>query len=149
MSYCRREGKDTIIFTTKEDHEKPSTVQIPEPEPGPGLIFPDGSINWNCPCLGGMATGPCGVEFREAFECFHYSKADPKGADCYGKFQEMQDCFPRYPKVYDKQNEDREDFMLGDEAKNQAVQDINSNGDGFKNSSDSKSMKTESAVEKK
>lgn len=45
-----------------------------------GLIAADGSINWDCPCLGGMASGPCGVDFREAFSCFHYSKADPKGS---------------------------------------------------------------------
>lgn len=50
----------------------PSTVELPETERAPGLILPSGEINWNCPCLGGMATGPCGVEFREAFSCFHY-----------------------------------------------------------------------------
>lgn len=74
MSYCEKKdgGKDIVIFATKEDHEVPSTVTLPEPEPSPGLILPNGEINWNCPCLGGMATGPCGVSFREAFSCFHY-----------------------------------------------------------------------------
>ena len=24
-------------------------------------------INWDCPCLGGMAHGPCGEEFKAAF----------------------------------------------------------------------------------
>lgn len=72
MSYCKEFGKDKVIFATKEDHEKPSTVELPETERAPGLILPNGEINWNCPCLGGMATGPCGVEFREAFSCFHY-----------------------------------------------------------------------------
>lgn len=37
-----------------------------------GPIFPNGEINWDCPCLGGAAHGPCGTEFREAFSCFHY-----------------------------------------------------------------------------
>lgn len=150
MSYCRKEGKDTIVFTTKEDHEKPSTVQISEPEPSPGLIFPDGSINWNCPCLGGMATGPCGVEFRDAFECFHYSKADPKGSDCFGKFQDMQDCFTRYPKVYENQNEDKEDFMIGEGATSEGNRStsVTSNGNGDKNSIESKSMEMESVVGK-
>lgn len=114
MSYCRREGKDTILFATKEDHEKPSSVEIPEPEPGPGLIMPDGSINWNCPCLGGMATGPCGMEFREAFQCFHYSTAEPKGSNCFSAFQEMQDCMARYPTVYDKNDSEKEDFPMED-----------------------------------
>lgn len=72
MSQCKEFGKDKVIFATEEDHEKPSTVELPETERAPGLILPNGEINWNCPCLGGMATGPCGVEFREAFSCFHY-----------------------------------------------------------------------------
>jgi mitochondrial intermembrane space import and assembly protein 40 len=65
-------GKDKIIFLTPEDLSKPSSIVLPEDEEPPGLLLPSGEINWNCPCLGGMATGPCGVEFREAFSCFHY-----------------------------------------------------------------------------
>lgn len=65
-------GKDKIVFMTTEDLMKPSTITFPDEEEPPGLILPNGEINWNCPCLGGMATGPCGVEFREAFSCFHY-----------------------------------------------------------------------------
>jgi intermembrane space import and assembly protein 40 len=58
---------------TSEDLMKPSTINFPEDEDeAPGLVLPNGDINWECPCLGGMATGPCGVEFREAFTCFHY-----------------------------------------------------------------------------
>lgn len=72
MSYCKDFGKDKVIFATKEDHAVASTVSLPPTEAAPGLILPSGDINWNCPCLGGMATGPCGVEFREAFSCFHY-----------------------------------------------------------------------------
>lgn len=37
-----------------------------------GPILPNGEINWECPCLGGAAHGPCGTEFRAAFSCFHY-----------------------------------------------------------------------------
>ncbi|RWS20670.1 hypothetical protein B4U80_03656, partial [Leptotrombidium deliense] len=59
MSLCKEVGKDKIIFLTKEDHEKPSTVVIPEDDEPRGLILPNGEINWNCPCLGGMASGPC------------------------------------------------------------------------------------------
>lgn len=46
-----------------------------------------GEINWECPCLGGMAHGPCGPEFREAFSCFVYSKEEPKGVDCIERFK--------------------------------------------------------------
>lgn len=59
-----------------------------------------GAINWDCPCLGGMAYGPCGQQFREAFSCFVYSEADPKGIDCVEKFKAMQDCFREHPDVY-------------------------------------------------
>lgn len=82
MSYCERlgpNGKDMVIFATADDHKIPSTVKLSDPEQQPGLILESGDINWNCPCLGGMATGPCGVEFRNAFSCFHYSDAEPKG----------------------------------------------------------------------
>lgn len=105
MSTCERlgpGGKDIVIFATAEDHKVPSTVTLPEVEPSPGLILPNGEINWNCPCLGGMATGPCGVEFREAFSCFHYSEAEPKGSDCYEKFKIMQECMEKYPTLYNK-----------------------------------------------
>ena len=78
-----RSGKDTVIIASKENHSKPSSIKlVPRPddrEPGP--ILPNGEINWACPCLGSMASGPCAVEFREAFSCFHYSKAEPKGND--------------------------------------------------------------------
>jgi intermembrane space import and assembly protein 40 len=53
-----------------------------------GAFNPEtGEINWDCPCLGGMATGPCGEEFKAAFSCFVYSKEEPKGVDCIEKFK--------------------------------------------------------------
>jgi hypothetical protein len=66
-----------------------------------GAFNPEtGEINWDCPCLGGMAHGPCGPEFREAFSCFVYSEGEPKGIECVEKFKNMQDCFRRHPEVY-------------------------------------------------
>ncbi|KAJ7251519.1 hypothetical protein B0H12DRAFT_1185343 [Mycena haematopus] len=59
-----------------------------------------GEINWDCPCLGGMAHGPCGPEFREAFSCFVYSEDEPKGINCVEKFQGMQNCFREHPDIY-------------------------------------------------
>lgn len=106
MSYCKEfdDGKDKVMFMTKEELAEPSKIELTSSEPAPGLILDNGDINWNCPCLGGMATGPCGVEFREAFSCFHYSEADPKGSDCYDAFSTMQSCFAKYPTVYNKSN---------------------------------------------
>jgi len=95
-------GKDTVIIATKEDHDTPSTIKLVDKpddrEPGP--ILPNGEINWGCPCLGSMASGPCAVEFREAFSCFHYSKAEPKGSDCMDAFMGMQKCLQSYPELY-------------------------------------------------
>jgi len=44
----------------------------------------------------------CFLNFREAFSCFHYSTADPKGSDCIEKFADMQVCMQGYPELYDK-----------------------------------------------
>ncbi|GAB7331984.1 hypothetical protein MBLNU13_g03891t1 [Cladosporium sp. NU13] len=67
-----------------------------------------GEINWDCPCLGGMAHGPCGEQFREAFSCFVFSKDEPKGIDCIDKFKGMQDCFREHPEIYGSELEDDE-----------------------------------------
>jgi intermembrane space import and assembly protein 40 len=53
-----------------------------------GAFNPEtGEINWDCPCLGGMASGPCGDEFKAAFSCFVFSKEEPKGMDCIDNFK--------------------------------------------------------------
>lgn len=113
MAYCKSFGKDKVTFVTKEDHAEKSKIELPPSEPQAGLLLPSGEINWNCPCLGGMATGPCGVEFRDAFSCFHYSEADPKGSDCYEAFKTMQDCMQEFPKVYNQTNEDKDGGITG------------------------------------
>ncbi|XP_072930234.1 mitochondrial intermembrane space import and assembly protein 40 [Epargyreus clarus] len=104
------DGKDLVMVAAREALAAPSTVALPAPEPAPGLILPDGSINWGCPCLGGMATGPCGTQFRDAFSCFHYSEADPKGSDCYEKFSVMQECMSQYPELYGKDDDDDDEL---------------------------------------
>ncbi|PWY90750.1 intermembrane space protein [Aspergillus heteromorphus CBS 117.55] len=74
-----------------------------------GAFNPEtGEINWDCPCLGGMAHGPCGEDFRAAFSCFVYSPEEPKGIDCIDKFQAMQNCFREHPDVYGAELEDDE-----------------------------------------
>ncbi|KAK9406125.1 mitochondrial intermembrane space import and assembly protein 40 [Crotalus adamanteus] len=114
MSYCRQEGKDQIIFVTKEDHETPSNAELVADDPNDpyedhGLILPNGDINWNCPCLGGMASGPCGEQFKSAFSCFHYSKEEIKGSDCVDQFRAMQECMQKYPDLYPQEDDDEED----------------------------------------
>jgi hypothetical protein len=51
-------------------------------------------------CLGGMAQGPCGEDFKAAFSCFVHSEEEPKGLDCVEKFKAMQDCFRKHPDIY-------------------------------------------------
>jgi hypothetical protein len=83
--------------------ESSETSPVVEGEEGAstGAFNPvTGEINWDCPCLGGMAHGPCGPEFREAFSCFVYSEEEPKGINCVEKFRAMQDCFRAHPDVY-------------------------------------------------
>lgn len=118
MSYCRQEGKDRIIFVTKEDHDTPSNAELIADDPNDpyeeqGLILPNGDINWNCPCLGGMASGPCGSQFKEAFSCFHYSKEEVKGSECIDNFRNMQECMQKYPELY-PQEEDKESSSQGE-----------------------------------
>ncbi|KAK8854842.1 hypothetical protein IAR55_003581 [Kwoniella newhampshirensis] len=68
-----------------------------------------GEINWDCPCLGGMADGPCGPQFKAAFSCFVFSEAEPKGVDCVEMFKVMQDCFREHPEIYGEEIDDEDD----------------------------------------
>ena len=109
--FIRTKGKDKDIFITKEDYENPESREELIVTEDYGPILPNGEINWDCPCLGGMAHGPCGDEFRAAFSCFVYSTAEEKGMDCIPQFQAMQECMEQHPDVYhdDKDEEKSED----------------------------------------
>ena len=101
-------AETTDASAVPESDASPSEEQAPEGEDtgaasggGGGAYNPEtGEINWDCPCLGGMADGPCGEEFREAFSCFIYSDQEPKGIECVEKFKGMQECFRKHPEVY-------------------------------------------------
>lgn len=92
--------KEEIKATVTSDDKKPEGGSE-EPEEGQAAFNPEtGEINWDCPCLGGMAHGPCGEEFKEAFACFVYSETEPKGIDCIKKFEAMRTCFKQHPEHY-------------------------------------------------
>lgn len=98
---------------TEKNEEGGSGEEAPQ-----GAFNPEtGEINWDCPCLGGMADGPCGEEFKAAFSCFVYSTEEPKGIECLEKFQNMQNCFRKYPEVYAE--ELREEATPADDAVNE------------------------------
>ncbi|EME86553.1 uncharacterized protein MYCFIDRAFT_186716 [Pseudocercospora fijiensis CIRAD86] len=107
----------------QEKTESPQTVAVSDGEPaaqeGAGALEEEadqqgafneetGEINWDCPCLGGMAHGPCGEQFRAAFSCFVYSKEEPKGVDCIEHFKTMQNCFRDHPDIYGAELDDEE-----------------------------------------
>ncbi|CDK24696.1 unnamed protein product [Kuraishia capsulata CBS 1993] len=105
----------TPVYADSEAKEEPVVEQQAESAdpPAQGAYNPEtGEINWDCPCLGGMADGPCGEEFKAAFSCFVYSEADPKGYDCIDKFKGMQECFRKHPEVYSEELRDDDDFSL-------------------------------------
>ncbi|RCH82307.1 Oxidoreductase [Rhizopus stolonifer] len=110
------EGKDTVRFIEEEQvnaaaaAETESTpTESTENDQSAAFNPETGEINWDCPCLGGMAQGPCGEQFKAAFSCFVYSEAEPKGLDCVEKFKDMQDCFRRHPDVYGDEIDDEEE----------------------------------------
>ena len=106
-----------------------------------GLINEDGSINWTCPCLGGMASGPCGPEFREAFSCFHYSTEEPKGAECFEQFRAMQECMAEYPSLYETGKDDEEEsevLPVEEESDSERKEDSRSGDDASKDKTSSK-----------
>ncbi|CAI5456252.1 unnamed protein product [Caenorhabditis angaria] len=39
------------------------------PPINPGPTNPDGSVNFECHCVGHLVASPCGYEFREAISC--------------------------------------------------------------------------------
>ncbi|KAH8678615.1 hypothetical protein BGZ60DRAFT_468081 [Tricladium varicosporioides] len=94
----------------EEGEEEESDMEgLEEEADQQGAFNPEtGEINWDCPCLGGMAHGPCGEEFKAAFSCFVYSSEEPKGVECIDKFKGMQDCFRLHPEMYGAELEDDE-----------------------------------------
>jgi hypothetical protein len=134
MSYGRRDegDKDEVYFLTKEDVYNAAQSQDNNDQSA-AYNAETGEINWDCPCLGGMAKGPCGEEFKTAFSCFVFSEAEHKGSDCISQFQAMQKCFQTYPEYYaDQLREDEEEDLQQQQAvenkEAEAEQSVSSNG---------------------
>ncbi|OBT90534.1 hypothetical protein VE02_01059 [Pseudogymnoascus sp. 03VT05] len=107
------EGSAAPATESEEGAAQGGSIEDLEAEAGQeGAFNPEtGEINWDCPCLGGMAHGPCGEEFREAFSCFVHSTEEPKGMECIEKFKGMQDCFRAHPDMYGAELEDDEEEL--------------------------------------
>lgn len=108
-----------ISGTTPEDLLQEADRETQAETENKGAYDPEtGEINWDCPCLGGMANGPCGEEFKTAFSCFVYSKEEPKGIECIEKFSAMQNCFREHPDVYAEELRETEPFPEEEKAGN-------------------------------
>ncbi|CAG8731951.1 9324_t:CDS:2, partial [Acaulospora morrowiae] len=95
-SSCKLIGQIRDVSRVMEEEESSQSAYNPETD----------EINWDCPCLGGMANGPCGEQFKVAFSCFVHSTAEPKGMDCLEAFKEMNNCFKEHPDVYEIADDD-------------------------------------------
>ena len=115
--------------TADTDPLLPETEELEEEASSEGAFNEEtGEINWDCPCLGGMAHGPCGEQFRTAFSCFVFSTEEPKGMDCIEHFKTMQGCFREHPEIYgaeleEEEAEDRAVEAAVREARNEAEAD--------------------------
>ncbi|KAI9295717.1 hypothetical protein K502DRAFT_283520, partial [Neoconidiobolus thromboides FSU 785] len=113
MTYTETNGKDSVLFIDEESYTQLQADHPPESlaEINSAVDPETGEINWDCPCLGGMAQPPCGSFFKEAFTCFLTSTEEPKGIDCVENFRAMQDCMRQFPEIYADQldDEDKED----------------------------------------
>ncbi|CAK8689338.1 mitochondrial intermembrane space import and assembly protein 40-like [Clavelina lepadiformis] len=114
MSFCRKEGKDKIIFVTEEYLETPSnTVLLPDnPDEvdtsNVGAILPNGEINWDCPCLGNLPNGPCGQNFRDAFSCWVENRNDEAtfAEKCWDNFTKWEGCISEHRDIYRPSGDD-------------------------------------------
>lgn len=106
-----------IAFVDPGASVSPATHDLADQASQESAFDPEtNTINWDCPCLGGMADGPCGEEFKKAFSCFVFSEQEPKGIDCVEHFKAMQDCFRKYPEHYKEELEDEEELQRQDAA---------------------------------
>ncbi|KAL0429194.1 UNVERIFIED_CONTAM: Mitochondrial intermembrane space import and assembly protein 40 [Sesamum radiatum] len=53
-----------------------------------------------CPCIAHLRSGPCGVQFSDAFVCFLKSTAEEKGSDCVHPFVALQNCIKANPNAF-------------------------------------------------
>lgn len=123
MSYCRKEGKDIIIFATEEDLSGPSKTELLPDDPNEmdsssqGAILPNGEINWDCPCLGNLPNGPCGPSFREAFTCWAENRDDHDSfaEKCFDNFTTWEECLAENRHIYksSKRDDDEEKEVEG------------------------------------
>mmetsp|Transcript_27392 Transcript_27392/g.71870 ORF Transcript_27392/g.71870 Transcript_27392/m.71870 type:complete len:135 (+) Transcript_27392:36-440(+) len=113
-------SKDTQVFVSKDDEDSVSDGYASDTSPASdddermGAVGPDGEIDWDCPCLAGMTTSPCGEQFKKAFSCFVASKDEPRGSDCFFEFEAMQTCLSEHPEAFGGPDDESDDDVPSD-----------------------------------
>ncbi|KAF8420768.1 hypothetical protein BGX38DRAFT_1240770, partial [Terfezia claveryi] len=83
-------GATTTAPSELEEEADQQGHSTPRRERSTGLSVPGGHGSW-----------PCGEEFRNAFSCFVYSTAEPKGVDCLRSLRACRIVLRRwYPEHY-------------------------------------------------
>jgi len=57
-------------------------------------------IDWDCPCLKKVREGPCGLQFKDALNCFNKSREPDRGSDCVDYFLKINECIKQHPEKY-------------------------------------------------
>ncbi|KAI9794716.1 MAG: Oxidoreductase [Piccolia ochrophora] len=123
QSQSRQADSSSTIYDRQEAPAPRTPEEYEEEADAQGAFNPEtGEINWDCPCLGGMAHGPCGEEFKAAFSCFVHSTEEPKGMDCIERFKGMQDCFRLHPEVYAEELDADDDAIEQEQAHAKAME---------------------------
>lgn len=98
----------SLSFRHSREERVAKEPPAPAPESQGPVDYVNKTIDWDCPCLAYALNGPCASQFKEAFTCFSFSEAEPKGADCIPQFTAMRDCQALNPDYYRVPDEVRE-----------------------------------------
>ncbi|KAM0983193.1 hypothetical protein ACFX2I_010697 [Malus domestica] len=70
-----------------------------------------------CPCIAGLRSGPCGLQFSEAFLCYLKSTVEEKGSDCVHPFVVLQNCIKANPDAFSQDNLEEDKIKKDDDYK--------------------------------
>lgn len=92
--------KDEVLFMSLKEHSEPlaencswmSSLTKFGKRIGPR--FPDGSINWQCPCMGGgsLVAHRCGHFFRQLYVCMSADDKEDATVKCPEEFLDWAAC---------------------------------------------------------
>ncbi|PAV73223.1 hypothetical protein WR25_14312 [Diploscapter pachys] len=113
-------GKHETFYLTDDefwsDIKDPYIEKLAKMEPeevypsnNPGSTLPDGSINFECHCVGHLVASPCGYEFRQALNCQKTAKDDEmEEGKCADELMNFMECVMR-TNCFKSNNDDEKD----------------------------------------